>query len=126
MNDQTLIENVDHYIERHTKALAALNAQQADRLSQGGDVLLDWSQIRNRMSAQARASIAADLRQVIERERADDPTAEDVHADALRRYVRRSMRWVRTPSSTDAVSNAMDALMNDHRLELAGDLGLFD
>lgn len=126
MNDQTLIENADYYAKRHREALAALNAQQADRLSQGGDVTLDWSQMRNRVIAQAKASIAADLESILARVRRDDPTATDEHARILRSYLKRSLHWVRTPSSTDAMSNVMDGILNDERVDLARELGIFD
>lgn len=121
MNAPTLIENVEHYISIHTNALAKLNRQQADRLSQGGDVILDYSQIANRISAQARALIAADLRRVL-----DTVSREGVseRAEAVRRYLTQSLAWVRTPSSTSAVSNAMDAELNDQRIDLARLLGV--
>lgn len=122
MNNQTLIENAHHYATTKTKRLTDLNRQQADRLSQGGDVLLDWSQMRRRATAQAKAMIAADLQNVLDRVTRDDPTAEDVIADAVRKYVMRSLTWIRTPSSTDAMSNVMDAILNDARLDLAREL----
>jgi len=120
MNDITLIENVQHYISWNMNALAKLNRQQAARL-EGPEVILDYSQIANRIAAQAKAQIAYDLKRVLDahgREGAAEVAAR------IRAYVLQSIAWVRTPTSTSAISNAMDAEMNDQRIDLARQLGV--